>query len=469
MSQNVALLGLGIENLAMIRYLTARGDAVTVCDRRSESELGDRLHELSHRGVKLQSGPGYLADLNRFDTVYRSPGLPLFEPALIAAREEGCRISSAINLFLQICPVPIIGVTGSKGKGTTASLIFHILQQDRQEKPGRIWLGGNIGVAPFSFLGQICADDLVVLELSSFQLEDLARSPLVGVVTNLTPEHLAAGDPNNPNWHHSFEAYVEAKTNIFRHQDRQGVTVLNADQDATRNLAPMAPGRLLWFSISSEVEGCFTADRGQGRQIYIRADGAEHAICTTDAVQLCGEHNLQNICAAAAAAASMGAEPDAVRDAVTAFKGLEHRLEFVREADGIKYYDDSFATTPEASAVAIRAFRGPLVVIAGGADKGSDYRPFAEAILTEKVKAVVLIGVMGDKIGRTLSELAMEMQRPLPKLAEGPEDIKGIVAAAQSLADHGDVVLLSTACASFGLFRNYKERGDLFKQAVWEL
>jgi UDP-N-acetylmuramoylalanine--D-glutamate ligase len=247
------------------------------------------------------------------------------------------------------------------------------------------------------------------------------------------------------------------------------VTVLNADQDATRNLAPMAPGRLLWFSISSEVEGCFTADRGQGRQIYIRADGAEHAICTTDAVQLCGEHNLQNICAAAAAAASMGAEPDAVRDAVTAFKGLEHRLEFVREADGIKYYDDSFATTPEASAVAIRAFRGPLVVIAGGADKGSDYRPFAEAILTEKVKAVVLIGVMGDKIGRTISALAVEMQRPLPKLAEGPEDIKGIVAAARSLADHGDVVLLSTACASFGLFRNYKERGDLFKQAVWEL
>jgi len=469
LAKKIALLGLGIENLALARYLLTTGASVTIRDRRPESELSTRLGELRQSGVDLQLGPDYLAHLERYDELYRSPGLPLFEPALIAARQAGVRIISAIGLFLALCPVPIVGVTGSKGKGTTASLAFQILQQDREEKGGRVWLGGNIGVAPFSFLDQIGPRDLVVLELSSFQLEDVERSPAVAVVTNITPEHLAPSDPNNPNYHRSLADYVAAKANILAHQGADGLAVLNADNETCRALAGHAPGRVCWFSLRAEVEGCFVANRGQGRRIYLRRDGRETALCPTSAVQLRGEHNLQNICAAAAAAIGAGAEPDAIHDAVTAFQGLEHRLEFVREVDGIKYYDDSFATTPEAGSVALRAFQEPVVLIAGGADKGSDYRPLAEAVLTGNVRAIILIGVTAPAIRRTIEETAREMRRPLPLLVEGPGTMPEIVTAARSHAREGDVILLSTACASFGLFRNYKERGDLFKQAVWGL
>ncbi len=467
----IALLGLGIENLALARYLTARGDRVTICDRRTASELGERFDELTRIGAEFQLGPDYLSRLDRFAVVYRSPGLPLFDPALMGARAAGVEISSAIRLFMKLCPVPIIGVTGSKGKGTTSSLIFHILQQDRQEKPGRIWLGGNIGVAPFSFLEEIGPHDLVVLELSSFQLEDADVSPATAVITNITPEHLAPSDPNNPNCHHSLAEYVSAKANILRFQGSEDTAVLNADNEITCGLASQARGRLLWFSLRRAVDGCYVANygRGDGRQIYLRMDGRETAICPTGAVQVRGEHNLQNICAAVAAAISLGADPEAVREAVTAFQGLEHRLEFVRTVDGIKYYDDSFATTPEASAVAIRAFQEPLILIAGGADKGSDYRPFAEAVVTGKVKAVVLIGAMAGAIRRAIETVAAEEHKPAPIMVDGPTTMDGILAAAKAEAAEGDVVLLSTACASFGLFKNYKERGDLFKKAVWAL
>ena len=467
LARKAALLGLGIENLALARFLLARGDAVTIYDRRSASELGDRLDDLGRTGSEFQLGPDCLAHLGDFAVLYRSPGWPLFDPAVMAAKAAGCEISSAIRLFLAVCPVPVIGVTGSKGKGTTASLIFQILQQDLAEKGGRVWLGGNIGVAPFSFLAEIGSRDLVVLELSSFQLEDADHSPAVAVITNITPEHLAPSDPNNPNYHRSFADYVAAKANILTHQGPDGLVVLNADSETSRTMAERTPGRVRWFSLREDVEGCFVTNRGSGRQIYLRHDGGEIALCPTSAVQLRGEHNLQNICAAAAAASGAGAEPDAIHDAVTAFQGLEHRLEFAGEVGGIKYFDDSFATTPEASSVALRAFQEPVVLIAGGADKGSDYRPFAETILAGNVRAVVFIGATGPAIRRTLEETAAETKKALPRLVEGPTAMPEIVAAARAQAKAGDVVLLSTACASFGLFRNYKERGDLFKQAVW--
>ncbi|MGE5597789.1 MAG: UDP-N-acetylmuramoyl-L-alanine--D-glutamate ligase, partial [Bacteroidota bacterium] len=325
MARNVALLGLGIENLALARYLLRRGERVTVCDRRSPGELGERLAELRDSGVDFQLGPDYLRDLGRFAVLYRSPGLPLFDPALEEARAAGVEIASAIRLFLKICPVPLIGVTGSKGKGTTASLIFHALQQDRQEKGGRVWLGGNIGVAPFSFLDEIGPEDLVVLELSSFQLEDVERSPAVAVVTNIAPEHLAASDPHNPNYHRSMDDYIAAKANILAHQGPHDTAVLNAENEACAALAGRSRGRVLWFGWREAREGCYIADRGQGRWIHLRLNGADIPLCPTGAVQLRGEHNLQNVCAAAAAAAAAGAAPDAIHDAITAFRGLEHR------------------------------------------------------------------------------------------------------------------------------------------------
>ncbi|MGQ9780264.1 MAG: Mur ligase family protein, partial [Bacillota bacterium] len=310
MAPQAALLGLGIENLALARYLLARGYEIAICDRRSEADLGERLQELRRAGVILRLGPDYLRGLEEFPVLYRSPGLPLFHPALEAARAAGCRITSAIRLFFALCPVPIIGVTGTKGKGTTASLIFQILQQDRAEKGGRVWLGGNIGVAPFSFLEEIGPQDLVVLELSSFQLEDLDRSPAIGVVTNITPEHLAPSDPNNPNYHRSFADYVAAKANILVHQGPEGVAVLNADDPHSQLLAERAPGKKIWFGRQKGEDGCYVADHGQGRWIYLWRNGSETPLCPVSAVRLRGEHNLQNICAAAAAATAAGAGPD---------------------------------------------------------------------------------------------------------------------------------------------------------------
>lgn len=467
MAQKAALLGLGIENLALADYLLSKGAEITVCDRRTEQELGARLDELARKGAGLQLGPSCLSGLERFDVLYRSPGWPLFDPALRAAEAAGSRVTSAIRLFMEICPVPIIGVTGSKGKGTTASLIRQIMQREKQEKGGRVWLGGNIGVAPFSFYGEIGPNDLVVLEMSSFQLEDADRSPAVAVVTNITPEHLRPSDPNNPNYHRSFADYVRAKANILRHQGPGGIAVLNGENETCRSLAACAGGTVHWFGGAGAGEhGCFLEQRDGARAIVLRLPKAEATICAAGDVRVRGEHNLQNICAAAAAAAAVGASPDAIRDAVTSFEGLEHRLEFVREADGVKYFDDSFATTPEASAVALRAFREPIVLIAGGADKGSDYRPFAEAVLDAGVKAAILIGDTAAKIRRAIEDAAARSARPTPAFIEGLTEMSSIVARARSLAAPGDVVLLSTACASFGLFKNYKERGDLFKEAV---
>lgn len=465
----VAVLGLGLENLALTDYLLANGYHVTVCDRRTAEQLGARYDTLHKLGVGFRLGPSYLEGLEDFAVLYRSPGLPLFQPELVDAQRHGVELTSAMRLFVKLCPCPIIGVTGTKGKGTTSALIHRMLVASQRRRGAKSYLGGNIGVAPFSFLPQLTPNDVVVLELSSFQLEDMAEKIEIAVVTNITEDHLTAVDPDNPNYHPSREAYVAAKTNLFRYQGADGTTILNNDDPTCRLLQVMVPGTLLLYGSSAQAPGAWYEQTRSGEyKLYWNLTGAPEELIGSDRIKLRGEHNLLNIAAAALAAVKAGADRDSIVGAISDYNGLEHRLEYVATIDGVQYFDDSFATAPEPTIVALRAFREPIILIAGGVDKGADYRPLAEEIVARSVKAVVLIGKMAPVLKELITEQGRE-KGEVPLLVEGGTDMTSVLAVTRKIVQPGDVVLLSPACASFDLFKNYKERGILFKEAVMAL
>lgn len=469
LKKKVAVLGLGIENLALAHYLIGRGEDVTVCDRRTATQLGERFHTLATAGVDFRLGPDYLDRLEDFMVLYRSPGLPLFQPELEEAKQHGVEITSAIRLFIRLCPCPIIGVTGTKGKGTTATLIYQMLARSQHQKRAQAYLGGNIGVAPFSFLPLLSPADLVVLELSSFQLEDLEESVEIAVVTNITEDHLTPVDPNNPNYHRSRADYIQAKTNLFRHQDGSGVTIFNNDDETCRTISRLAPGELLCYGSNRQLRGAWYERTTTGEyKIFWNVERGTEELIKSAQIKLRGEHNLLNIAAAALAAHSGGADRESITKAIGEYNGLEHRLEYVATVNGVQYFDDSFATAPEPTIVALRAFQEPLILIAGGVDKGANYLPLAQEILDSSVKAVVLIGKMAPVLRQIIAKLGRE-QGKTPLLVEGGAEMSTIIKTTKHLAQPGDVVLLSPACASFDLFANYKERGLLFKKEIREL
>ncbi len=466
LKKKVAVLGLGIENLALAHYLIRKGENVTVCDRRSATQLGERFDTLAAAGVDFRLGPAYLDGLEDFTVLYRSPGLPLFQPELVKAKQQGVEITSAIRLFIALCPCPIVGVTGTKGKGTTSTLIYQMLAHSQWRKSAHAYLGGNIGVAPFSFLPLLFPADVVVLELSSFQLEDLDQSVEIAVVTNITEDHLTPVDPNNPNYHQSRTDYVQAKTNLFRHQDGSEVTILNNDDETCGSIAGLVPGELLSYGSSLQSRGAWYEQTATGDyKIFWNVDGVTEELIGSAQIKLRGEHNLLNIAAAALAAHTGGADRESINKAISEYNGLEHRLEYVATVDGVQYFDDSFATAPEPTIVALRAFQEPLILIAGGVDKGANYLPLAQEILASSVKAVVLIGKMAPVLREIITKLGLE-QGKTPLMVEGGTEMSSIIKTTKKLAKPGDVVLLSPACASFDLFANYKERGVLFKKQV---
>lgn len=467
MGKGAAVLGLGIENLALAKYLAARGETVTVCDSRDREALGRRYDELEKLGVQFRLGPSYLEGLTDFETVYRSPGLPLFEPKLVDASARGVIVTSAMRYFVEHCPCAVVGVTGTKGKGTTSSLIYRIMQSSQARTGDRAYLGGNIGIAPMDFLAELKPSDVVVLELSSFQLEDMDRSVDIAVVTNITEDHLVAADPLNPNHHKTREDYVRAKMNLFRHQDSTGVTILNMDDPTSRELAGTVPGQLLSYGSAPQTEGAWFVRRDDGGYtVRWNVCGAGETLIDSEFIQVRGEHNLLNISAAALAAHAAGAGCRSIVEGISGYTGLEHRLEYVTTAKGIQFFDDSFATAPDPTIVALRAFKEPVVLIAGGADKGADYAALADEIMAHSVRAIALIGVTGPAISEAVRRAADRAGRPAPRMVEGGLNMAEIVATVVREAEPGDVVLLSTACASFGMFKNYKERGDLFKAEV---
>lgn len=352
------------------------------------------------------------------------------------------KATTAYDIFFEHCPTKnIIGVTGSKGKGTTSTLIAKMLEAQGK----KTHLGGNIGTPILDLLPGIKAGDWLVWELANFQLKAASYSPHVAVCLMITKEHL--------DWHPNFDDYLDAKANLFRHQKPEDIAIYFSENEYSKQIAASSPGKITPYY---KTPGA-----------YVREDGmiviGQTEVSSKKEVKLLGEHNLQNICAALTTVFEATGGVDQAKEVLSSFSGLEHRLELVRELEGVKYYDDSFATTPEAAVVALKAFRQPKVVILGGHDKGLDISPLVDEVIKGDVRQVIAIGETAEKITEALKK------RGFTNVTTGLGTISEIVEAARSYTQPGDIVLLSTGYASFGLFKDYKERGDLFKQAVLKL
>ncbi len=431
---NVAILGFDVEGRASYDYFLKQGHTIAICDQNEQLSVPVE--------AQTQLGKQYLDNLDKFDLLVRTPGL---QTAKILEKNPNVadKITSGTNEFFKATATKnIIGVTGTKGKGTTSTLLAKILKMSGR----RVFLGGNIGVPALSFIDEVQEDDWVVLELSSFQLSDIAYAPHIAVCLMIVPEHL--------NWHTDFSDYAGAKARLFSNQKASDIAIYFADSEDSHEIASHSSGdKLSYFAPPGAYE-----ENG-----VIKID--DQPICRTDELQILGAHNWQNVCAAITAAWQAGVmDIEAIHAAVTTFTGLPHRLEFVAEQGGIRYYDDSFGTTPETAIVAVQAFKEPKVVILGGSDKGTPFTELAAAVAANNVRAVVVIGNTGARIADELRATDFQGQ-----IITGGTTMTEIVAAARQAAKDGDVILLSTGCASFGLFKDYKDRGNQFKKAVQAL
>lgn len=448
-NKKIAVVGFGVEGLSSALYLVGKGAEVTIFDQNKEAAFEkDVLEEAKKTKVNFVLGEFYLGRIKGFDLIVRSPGVALELLEKYISKEK---ITSQIKLFFDLCPSEIIGVTGTKGKGTTSSLIYEMLKKQGFDA----YLGGNIGVPPFDFLDKLNVHSKVVLELSSFQLLDLRKSPHIVVMLMITSEHL--------NYHKTTEKYIDAKRNILRGQNEKDIAILNRDYPATSESDIHTNGKV--FQVSSEREsyndGCFVRDG----KVWLRVEGQEVEVIDTNDILLPGKHNYENVCAAAMAAYLAGISKENIALVLKSFKGLEHRLELVATINGVRYYDDSFSTTPETAIAAIQAFKEPEILIFGGSSKQSDFSELGEVISNAgNIKAIIGIGKEWPKIKSEIRNQKSEIP-----IIEGAKDMQTIVAAAAKLATPGDVVLLTPACASFDMFKNYKDRGRLFKKEVKKL
>lgn len=425
-NKKIAVIGKGIEGESSAKYLKEQGAVVSILDK--------------------TQGEDYLKDVNQYDLIVRSPGV---NPESLKDVSKD-KITSQTKLFFDLSPAKIIGVTGTKGKGTTSSLIYEMLKKQGFDA----YLGGNIGKPPFEFLDSLNVHSVVVLELSSFQLIDLDKSPHVAVMLMTTSEHL--------NWHKNLEEYIAAKRNILKFQTEKDFAVINKDYPQSRESDIETNGQIYYVSREDEAaQGCFVKDNA----VIIRKEDLEERVISASEILLPGKHNLENVSAASMAAYLYGVSIQNIAHVLRTFKGLEHRLELINEINGVKYYDDSFSTTPETAIAAINAFTNPEIIILGGSSKNSDFKMLGDAIKSAKnLKAIIGIGGEWLKIKEQLLDLDPEVL-----VLEGAKDMQTIVAAASKLAVPGDVVLLSPACASFGMFENYKDRGNQFKQQILAL
>lgn len=427
----VAVVGYGVEGESAYKYWAAKGADITIFDESESPKFA------VPEGASLIAGKEALTKLNGFDIIMRVPAL---RPDKL--KTDG-QVSSVIQEFLNVCPAPVIGVTGSKGKGTTTTLIFDILKNAGKNPH----VAGNIGIPALDILPDVKKDDVVVLELSSFQLWDITKSPQVAVVVMMEPEHLDI--------HKDVEEYMTAKANIVKWQKPSDVTVYLPGNKMTETVALQGEGKKVPYT---KEPGAHVVD---GNFVM---DGV--VICKTSELGIPGEHNVQNACAAITAAWQFTQDVKAITKAIQEFKGLDHRLKFVTEIREVRYFDDSIGTTPGSSIAAMKAFVQPKVLILGGSDKGADFDELAKVINAEEVRAVVAIGDMRTKIIESLKKANY-----MGQIAEFDQQstMQQIVKKCSELALPGDVVILSPACASFDMFKSYQERGDKFIEAVQEL
>ena len=431
--------------------LATFGIKVIACDKKERSALGDLANEFEKMGVFLHLGPNYLQNINA-DVIFRTPGMRPDLPELLAAKQKGSIITSEMEAFFTVCPCPIIAVTGSDGKTTTTTIIAEFLKSAGR----RVFLGGNIGHPLLAEAEEIHEDDLVVLELSSFQLMEMPYSPHIAVLTNLAPNHLDV--------HRDMEEYVASKENIFLHQTNTDIAIFNADNKITRELSRKALGEIRLFSRQAEVaNGVFLQDGA----IFFRTDNQTRKILNIDEIKIPGLHNVENYMAAIAAVEGL-VEDDVIRAVARQFNGVEHRIELVRKVNGVSYYNDSIATSPSRAIAGLRSFSQKVIMIAGGYDKHIPFSPLAPEIVSH-VKLLILCGATADMI-----RAAVEACQEYKNAAHKPEIIMAAtlqqaVDTAYTNALPGDIVTLCPACAAFDQFSNFMERGKTYKQMIASL
>ncbi len=450
--KRVAFIGVGVSHNDLIKLFLSKGIKVVICDKKSEDEFDETLfEEFSAKGAEFSLGENYLDEIFNCDIVYRTPGFYYNNETLTRARQAGVIITSEMETFFDICPCKIYAMTGSDGKTTTTTLISEFLKAEGN----RVHLGGNIGKALLPIVETIADTDMAVVELSSFQLISMRESPDVAGITNITPNHL--------NVHGTMEEYIEAKTNILRHQNAFSRTVLSYDNQTTKDLAPLVRGRLSYFSRYEKPE-CGAFLREDGMLCYNEYGKVTEYVNKAD-IRIPGMHNVENFLTAIAMTYG-DVKPETVAKVAREFGGVEHRIEFVRELDGVKYYNDSIASSPTRVLAGLRSFDQKLILIQGGSDKGISFEPMADDIC-ERCKLLILMGQTKEKIRDAVmaSKLYSEGSPKIVIVA----DMKEAVETAHKLASEGDIVSLSPACASFDMYRMFEERGRHFKQLVNEL
>ena len=449
-NKTVAVIGIGVSNTPLIELLAREGIAVTACDRRDRAALGDVADKLKQMGVQLCLGDDYLDHLHH-DIIFRTPGLRPDVPQLQRAVAAGSCLTSEMEVFFRVCPCPIIAVTGSDGKTTTTTIIAELLKAAGYT----VHVGGNIGHPLLCEAGTMRPTDYAVLELSSFQLMTMTCSPHIAVITNLAPNHLDV--------HRDMAEYVAAKENIFRYQGPEDTAIFNLDNDITREEGERAVGRVRYFSRRNEAaDGVFL----RGEEIVSRHSGTERVVMTVGDIKLPGVHNVENYMAAVAAVDGLVSD-DVIAEFARSFGGVEHRIELVRTWRGIRFYNDSIASSPSRTIAGLRSFPEQVILIAGGYDKHIPFDVLGPEIV-EHVKLLVLCGATAEKI-----EAAV---KAAPGYGPGRPEIlhaspfAAAVEAARDRAQPGDVVTLSPACAAFDQFKNFMERGKTFKAIVnsWE-
>lgn len=457
----IGVLGFGVSNVPLVRFLLETGaKQITVYDKKEREQLGEVADEFAGAGVKFVTGEGYLEEIEA-DLIFRSPGIRPDADGIIRALTRGAKLTSEMELFFELTPATVIGITGSDGKTTTTTLVYKILSEELARKGGgKVYVGGNIGEPLLPKVGEMTKADYAVVELSSFQLSTMRQSPVRAVVTNVTPNHL--------DWHNDMREYTEAKFNICRHHEITR-TVLNAENEITRAFAEGLQSGVTLFSskknsfeeIAGELRGARAVFEHDG-EIVISDGTVERIMLKTADIKLVGRHNVENYMAAIGVLDGL-VSAKSVETVAKTFGGVEHRLEFVRELDGVKYYNSSIDSSPTRTAAALSALTEKPIVICGGYDKHIPYDGLGDTLCT-RAKAVVLMGATAPAIREAVENSVYYAESELPLY-----DSDGLAAAvekARALASEGDTILLSPASASFDMFENFAVRGNVFKEIV---
>lgn len=448
-NKKIAFIGVGVSHTNLIKLFCAKRLDVTVCDKKTAEQMKEYT-ELSAAGAKFSLGESYLNGMaeGKYDVVFRTPGMYYYNDVLTSARHHGTAVTSEMEVFFDLCPCPVYAVTGSDGKTTTTTIIAELLAAEGKT----VHKGGNIGRALLPIIEEVNEDDAAVVELSSFQLISMRRSPDVAAITNITPNHL--------NVHKDMQEYIDAKANLLLHQNAFGKAVLSADNQTAKDLAPLVRGRLAFFSRREKVEnGAFLREDGM---LCYNDYGAVTPVVHMNDIKIPGLHNVENYLTAIAVTWGK-VKPETVVKIAREFGGVEHRIELVRELDGVKYYNNSIASSPTRVIACLNTFARKQIMIMGGSDKGISFEPMAD-LVCEKVKLLILMGQTKEKIKAAVMAS--------PKFADSGLEIIIVnnmaeaVETAHSHAKSGDIVSLSPACASFDMYRMFEDRGNHFKSLV---